>query len=178
MRDIELPPAHNQRANAMWAIIEPSVRFEYKSVIDLGCGYGDMMWRAWRAGAKRVMGLDGDAGICDRVRQSITGGNFWVVPFDLNKIDREKMPHSDIAICFSVLPYLIDPNAMLHWIREHSVVALLEVQYAGDGPGFAHIRDDDDMRAWLHDVGWQSVETLGRTHAQIRDAWRTIWRCE
>ena len=176
MQEIEIPAAKNQRADEMWRIIEQSAEFEGKTVLDLGCGHGDMLWRAGAAGAKDVLGVDSDERICLDLRESSADvDNFSVLQYDINRLD--SFLHSDIIFCFSVLPYLIDPDNTLHWIRGHSDMAFLEIQYAGDGPGFDHIHNDDDMRLWLEKIGCQKIEAIGRTHTRIRPAWRTIWKC-
>jgi len=177
MREIELPPAHNKRADEMWDIIESSgVEFENKSVIDLGCGHGDMLWRVWRAGSEIALGIDSSDKFRGRASEV---NNLIFAPYNIEKFIVEASTQTyDISMCLSVLPYIEKPSTVLRWMCDHSSVTLLEVQYAGDGPGFSHIQNDAHMYEWLHRIGWQRIDDIGRTHTRIRDAWRTIWKCE
>ena len=95
----------------------------------------------------------------------------------------------DVIICFAVLPYLKYPLTILEWIRERSKVGLIECQYDGDGPGTemrfplginfpSTITDDRMMKYYLSQIGWQSVEAIGKTWVEDRNMYRTIWRCE
>lgn len=183
MRDLILPPSYNQRADKMWNIISVSYDFEGKSVIDLGCGHGDMMLRAYQAGASKVIGVENNEETYWLTREKVKAyDDISMVLWDIENISgdyrKDKVYHSDVIFCFSVLPYLNSPSKILSWIKGHCEVAFLEVQYAGDGPGFKHITDDLDMHDWLRDIGWKNIEAIGRTHTRIRPAWRTIWRCE
>jgi SAM-dependent methyltransferase len=171
-----LPNLYNMRAHEQWEIIQRHVDFSGKSVIDLGCGYGDIVARAIRAGAAAV-GMEKDRHIV-RVAQ----GRFHDVGLSTGAIIHGDITTlldtpSDIAICFSVLPYLEAPWAMLSWIARNSNIALIEAQYVGDGPGSGwSIKDDDDMADLLGEY-WESVESIGWTHVKDRDVNRTIWKC-
>lgn len=152
--------------------------FRGKHVLDLGVGYGDLAMRAAAAGAY-VRGLDRDIEpFCSR----ITEANSPAVSIgcDLNKLAGlgwDEMLTSPVIFCFSVLPYVDDPYQLLFWIQAHCETAFIECQYAGDGPGFGFVRDDDDMRDWLSKFRWKRVEAIGRTYVQIRDLYRTVWMC-
>jgi len=178
-RDITLPPVHNTRSPEQWRIISEHVEFDGKMVLDLGCGYGDLLWRAWEAGAKLLQAVDSD-----------TKRDFLIVPaahiheysFSIDNIDipyyTSKIGYSDVIICFSVLPYLSDPTSTLHWIHQHSTQALIECQLAGDGPGFDWLKGPQDMRRWLDSIGWERVERIGETTVESRGCKRGIWLCQ
>ena len=46
------------RAPEIWHIVSQNVDFRKKTVADLGCGHGEMLWRALLAGADLVYGFD------------------------------------------------------------------------------------------------------------------------
>lgn len=186
-RNIILPPVHNTRAPEQWRIISEHVDFDDKTVLDLGCGYGDLLWRAWGAGAFQFWGIDYSSSIVKRGNDFARKENdFTLVDFIERDIEKwildvaEKFGDItfDIIICFSVLPYLADPVAALHWIREHSTQALIECQLAGDGPGFDWLKSSQDMRRWLDSIGWKSVERIGWTVIKDRGTSRGIWLCQ
>lgn len=178
---------HNKRANEQWQIISSHIDFDNKTVLDLGCGYGDILALCQQSGAN-VLGIEQDKEICKYLK------NNWILVINCDlekwiqkvsaKLDtsvlewlEEPVIHFDIVICFSVLPYLNNPDAVLRWIADHSDIALIECQYAGDGPGFSGIKNDNDMQKWLFEVGWQSAEAIGKTLVDYRNKYRTIWCC-
>jgi hypothetical protein len=173
-RDIALPPVHNTRAPKQWRIISQHVDFEDKTVLDLGCGCGDLMYRAWADGASEIHGADNNAKIIAA----------FPLDFHTYKIDIDEMIGNnasvyrwDIIVCFSVLPYLTDPTATLRWICKHSSIALIECQLSGDGPGFDWLKSPQDMRRWLDSIGWKSIQRIGETVVKDRGAKRGIWLC-
>ena len=180
IRNITLPPTHNQRAPEQWRIISEHVDFDGKTVLDLGCGYGDLLWRAHRDGAF-ITGIEqNEEAYVFLCRQGFDFGvprGAWYP--DIGFIVSANPDWSnDIAICFSVLPYLDNPTATLHWIRQHSQQALIECQLSGDGPGPDWLKCPQDMRRWLDSIGWQSVERIGETTVEERGTKRGIWLCQ
>jgi SAM-dependent methyltransferase len=186
MRNITLPPVHNTRAPEQWRIISKHVDFEGKTVLDLGCGYGDLLWRAWAAGCVDSIGIDHNPElVLELLEREITlAGNvgFSCISIECaiagGVLDGSVFGKWDTTICFSVLPYLANPTATLRWIREHSTQALIECQLAGDGPGFDWLESPQDMRRWLDSIGWKSVERIGETVIKDRGAKRGIWLCQ
>lgn len=174
-RNIILPPVHNTRAPEQWRIISQHVNFEDKTVLDLGCGCGDLMYRAWKAGASEIHGADNNSKIIVAFPL-----DFHTYQIDIDKMvgDNISTYSFDIIVCFSVLPYLDNPAATLRWIRDHSTQALIECQLAGDGPGFDWLKSPQDMRRWLDSIGWQSVERIGETVVKDRGTKRGIWLCQ
>ncbi len=185
-REIILPPIHNKRAPAQWEIIDRHVDFEGKSVLDLGCGYADILWRCYRAGAVLITGVDHNTEIINSnkaAKQKLIGAHQALINFYCMSISdfidtAASQIVDDIIICFSILPYLDDVPATLRWIHNHSWQALIEYQTYGDGPGPEWHKTDDDMRRVLEHAGWTSVNRIGATHVAIRDKWRSIWLCE
>ena len=55
---MQIPTDTNTRAESMWRIISQRVDFRQKSVVDLGCGHGEMLWRCYLAGAEEVRGIE------------------------------------------------------------------------------------------------------------------------
>ena len=189
IRNITLPPTHNQRAPEQWRIISEHVDFDGKTVLDLGCGHGDLLWRTLVAGAESCHGIEQEQSIIDECNQAVFELMSGGIVFSQTSIERwmraidERMPPgqeyvANVAICFSVLPYLDNPTATLHWIRQHSQQALIECQLSGDGPGFDWLKCPQDMRRWLDSIGWQSVERIGETTVKDRGTKRGIWLCQ
>jgi len=157
---------HNTRATEQLRILNDHYDFRGKSILDLGCGYAD------------VLSMIKDARLTCGVDQEIYNQSFKIIKDDLNSLSGPIMlSFWDVIICFSVLPYLSNPDDTLRWIWDNSKVAFIECQYSGDGPGFDHIRDDHDMENWLKKT-WERVEPIGKTLVVDREMYRTIWRCQ
>jgi SAM-dependent methyltransferase len=175
---------HNKRAEEIWEQITPQVSFTGKTVIDVGCGYGDFSFLAYMANAGRIDAIDINQKIIEKARianEQYFGGpgndvNFYIM--NIERGDLKIMNRYDIGICFSVLPYLNDPFFMLRKLSQLCHVLLLEVQYAGDGPGFTWVKNDDDLAYYIGQAGFTSFEPIGRTKVK-QDRWeRTIWLCQ
>jgi len=141
----------------------------------MGCGYGDMVAAVFEAGGS-VLGIDHDFDIVKAANDRMTE-RFQLGPaiFQMGIEDLSRTIPYDIIICFSVLPYLLDKDKVLHWINDYSTTALLEVQYLGDGPGM--VRDDILMQELLMLI-FDSATPIGKTLVDYRNKWRTIWLCE
>lgn len=174
---------HNQRSEEMWKFISKNVDFNDKRVLDLGCGYGDFSFYAWMEGAISVLSVDNNGDILiyaiETRAKYFQGSLILFTHFDVEKIwGTFNKPVVDIAMCFSVLPYLKDHEAFLRNVREHCEVLLLEVQYYGDGPGPAWLRTDEDMKDLLARVGWNEYRIIGGTTVEERNTYRPIWLCK
>lgn len=162
---------HNIRSPQQWEIISGHVNFEGMNVIDLGCGYGDLL---------RFIRDKGEASYVLGVDQEIAPEGLPVVLEGLESYTaREPTIRWNVALCSSVLPYLPDATAsrVLSWMYKNADIALVECQYDGDGPGPAFLRSDKDMKTHLREFGWTSVEAIGKTLVEGRDKHRTIWMC-
>lgn len=197
-----LPPIHNSRSPQQWEIIKKYVDFKDKTVLDIGFGYGDILLRCRHAKVKHIYGVDKEPSLVSRL-----GDIFFNLP-TLSTLEY-KQPGStlaeadfvkyipwdidyDIIICFSVLPYLKQPFTVLEWIKEHSQIALIEIQLFGDGPGsndwlrgqikenpeVTYLVDDEDVYLLLRAIGWKHVENIGVTVAEKDKNYdRAIWLC-
>jgi len=169
---------HNTRSPEQWEIITRHIDFEGKTVLDLGCGRGDILIRAFEAGAQ-VIGIDKDKENVEYIRSAcpkieVIEDTIHDLPV-LSELDIQQ----DIIICFSVLPYLYGPGYTLQWINDHSEVALIECQYADDGPGFHFLWGNDEMEFWLLEVGqFKKVKPIGHTLVEGRNKKRFIWMCK
>lgn len=173
------PPIHNERSPDQWEIIK-GVNFS-GTVVDLGCGYADILFRLSRLGKSAwLIGVDDNPSIVFRnqgVNEEHTlGVEFWNVTVE-DFVSGWNYGTIDTAICFSVLPYLDSPDYLLAFLRHNTKQTLIECQYAGDGPGFRDIKDDYDMGVWLGQF-WKRYRPLGYTTIDYRDVDRTIWLCE
>lgn len=175
----------NNRASKMWFYIFGHVTFDDKQVLDLGCGYGDFMTLSLEAGADFVLGVERDMG-----NAALADGNIQAAGYDVDRygividdIDRIVENNDtvfvgyDIIICTSVLPYLVNPEEALRWMRDSGDITIIECQYSNDGPGLENIHNDKEMRAYLKRAGWKNVNRIGSTDVKIRPASRTIWKC-
>ena len=184
LRDYSLlPPLYNTRAGSMWDQIAKAADFVGKTVLDVGCGRGDLALRAWAEGASTVYGIDNSRIELKEARLRAwsmvkDGARVFFMHKDIEAWDERWPGYHDIIICTSVLPYTIDPNKLLHNICRDSKIAFIECQYAGDGPGFSTITNDKQMKNWLSDFDWDEIEKIGYTTvASRKDTTRSIWRC-
>lgn len=166
----------------MWNAIVKKVDFIDKTVLDAGCGHGDLVMYAWMSGAKAVVGVDKDKiALTDaRLRAGemiLSGARITFVEKDIEQWDSKWPGKYDIVFCTSVLPYLLDPDRLLANICNDSKIAIIECQYAGDGPGFTHIANDEQMLAWLQKFCWTGVARIGQSYLASRDLYRSIWMC-
>jgi predicted RNA methylase len=169
---------HNKRFPEQWRIITDHIDLTDKTIVDAGCGYGDMVKALIAAGAGYVFAYDIDKGLCERL-QALNLERVCISNEDINtwQCDASNFKRVDFLICFSVLPYLTNPFGSLRIFKCYARQCLIECQYKGDGPGFKHIHNDDDMIAYLHQAGFRNVVKLGETEIKDRNAVRPIWRC-
>jgi len=169
---------HNDRFPEQWEIIKKAIDVRGKIVLDLGCGYGDMVGAMIDAGALYVTGVEGNAGIGQIAARNVARDVIFYSPIENRSIEeftsRFSAAHWNIIVCFSVLPYIQDQGGLLEWIADHCDTALLEVQLEGDGPGI--VQSNEQLEAILK-IYFDSVTPIGETLVPYRNMYRTIWKC-
>lgn len=183
-RTMRKQAVHNWRAPEIWEAIKRHVDFKGKSVVDEGCGGGDMLLYAHHAGACEVVGIDSDLDVLTQTReriQGVPGITTWYLELaTMEKLEAGLEETSigrcvyDIALCLSVLPYVSDMEGALRVLQCTAEASIIECQYEGDGPGV--VKDDAEMLSILRGY-WGEVRQIGQTHVEERDKWRTIWLC-
>lgn len=174
---MKIPEDKNTRAEVMWQAISRNVDFRNKKVIDLGCGTGDFLWRAYVAGAREVLGIDIEYSKIEHLKDWKKPINISFQIDDLNKAVGENWFGGNIAICFSVLPYLDDIPATIQWMADNFNLSLIEAQYDPE-PHNVGIVSDRGMAQLLLNNGFNDVEPIGKSYVDYRDQWRTIWKCK
>lgn len=195
---MNIPEDTNTRAEDMWRVISQKVDFRGKRVIDLGCGTGDFLWRAGVAGAHWVHGIDEDlsqlegritygsscrAELADDPPASLRTYSVTYTEHDINQfVEHDWVQFAtcknyfDIAMCFSVLPYLDNIPATLKWMSDNFPLCLIEAQYEPE-PYNIGVPSDDQMYVLLRDNGFKCATWLGQTYVEDRDTHRSIWAC-
>lgn len=167
---------HNVRSPQMWEGMSHAGTFSGKSVIDLGCGYADILAFAATETGSICVGIEQDPNIVAEVRQRAKLGTFPSNVIILNKTIAEviREPASfHIGICCSVLPYLEDPVPVVKWLAENCTESYIEVQYKGDGPGYMEPQQVRDLFLSY----WDVTGVVATTEVAGRDAVRHVWRC-
>ena len=159
----------NVRSPKQWEALSAVMGFSGKRVLDVGCGHGDLLVFAKRAGAT-VTGVDSNIEVARLARER----GLIVACVDICQYLDRYREHYDIAFCFSVLPY-VDADAVLHRLSRVADTVFIEAQLCGDGPGTFY--NEEELRGTLLEY-WDSVERIGETKVEIRDTIRAIWMCE
>lgn len=155
----------NTRAPQMWEFVGPSYDWYGKTVLDIGCGGGDMMYYAELEGAHAV-GIDLDPGIA--IERGLTAATD-----DLNEFMENTPGEWDVIFCFSVLPY-VDMERTLANMAYKAPTSYVECQLYKDGPGTVFTQAA--MRKILENH-WPEVKLLGHTVIRGRGTTRDIWKC-
>jgi len=178
---------HNTRAKEMWSVISPEVSFEGKTVIDIGCGHGDMSRRVFDGGVSLLVSIDSSYdNINATVRNALrdTNYNTRFIPFHRSfeqfvMFDIRAFDIFDIAICFSVLPYFKDGIPLsLQKIASICKYALLECQYHGDGPGPEELKSSEDFKKIILNNGFSEALLMGYSVVKSRGLHRDIFYCK
>jgi len=173
----------NKRTPQIWQLITQMVdpySFGGLRVLDIGAGYGDLAICMANMAAQ-VVAVEKNKAVAKSLRERISKRGFneriKVLQQDVESFEFIWPEPIDVIVCTSVLPYLTAPNRIMSTMSIAADVAFIECQYAGDGPGFPHIEDDEDMINWLERY-WPTVIKVGETAVDIRPASRSIWLCE
>lgn len=166
----------NSRAPEMWEHISEHVDFMGAKVLDVGCGYGDLLTYAAEAGAVYVVGIDKDEYSLDITREKLeeTGVKFKLHNRDIN--NRWDLFGFDIVICTSVLPYVGNMDKIALRLAAAGRRAIIEMQYYGDGPGPIAIASDHEMEMWLRNY-WRNVKAIGTSFTGRTPPVRSLWLC-
>ena len=170
----------NNRANEMWSIIRLGLEHA-QSVVDFGCGYGDLAYQILRDDPHaRVICADKQQNMveialskCKMFEKRVTG---FVCDLD----DPTTIPWAsqlaDVAICTSVLPY-VRWGTVLVQLAQYFNTVFIECQYRGDGPGLKNIESDTDFSMLLQKAGFEDHFKMGSTDIIDRGKSRSIWKC-
>ena len=166
----------------MFEAIRRHVDLVGADVLDLGCGYGDLAAFSLANGARHVTIVDknpemilmSEAKIIQRAPLTTTWETLVLDIDDRSQLASLQYYH--IAYCTSVLPYLSNRELALSFLAARAETSIIEMQYAGDGPGPKEIKNDADMLALLSRF-WETSEKIGRTHTGRTPAHRSIWKC-
>ena len=121
----------NLRAEKMAEIVLNRYNFQDKTVVDFGCGYGDMMKCALRKSARYVLGVDKKQSNVNTAARKCkvfgSKGAFYCADFENEGVFDNILDIAsggedrliDAAFCFSVLPYLEDPTFFVNRLGTH-----------------------------------------------------------
>ncbi|GAH13988.1 unnamed protein product, partial [marine sediment metagenome] len=159
----------NSRSGVMFQAIRKNINLVGADVLDLGCGYGDLVVFSLSNGARHATIVDKDVKavltaeqkIAQRAPEGITWESLLLDIDDRSQLAALKYYH--VAFCTSVLPYLTNKDMVLSFLAARAETSVIEMQYYGDGPGPASIRDDTGMKSWLMTY-WESVEKIGHSY--------------
>jgi len=171
-------PVVNNRAPEMWKIIRPHLPRKIENALDLGCGGGDMLWRLYAIGAKKVIGIDSVMSPIVVERARGFPGKIELLQYDIEKLPHVTGPQLkfDVAFCFSVIPYLKNPITVARWIRGASKLCFFECQYSHEDPFPASFTGDKEFDGYLKHVGFRKRTKIGETEIVIRPGTRSIWK--
>jgi 2-polyprenyl-3-methyl-5-hydroxy-6-metoxy-1,4-benzoquinol methylase len=97
--------------------------FKDKTVLDIGGNKGILTMRAKQAGAKKVIWVDKEAHLRDRVRkESEELGldiDFWLTNIESSEF-KEFCPRFDIVFFCAMLCHMKDQEGMLRWVDSHT----------------------------------------------------------
>ena len=160
-----------------WLAVRDRVRGH---VVDYGCGSGWTLGMAYADGHTEpamLTGIDADFTYEDYYRLGRWGG--WPERADIMEVEPGSFGHGT-AIVFSVVGHLIDRfagKAVQRWLgalaEAHDNV-LVELHYAGDGPGPAWLPDHAAAEDWLLQAA-PNIDRLVTIPVHGRDAARTVW---
>jgi len=164
-----------------------------KTFLDLGCFQGDFVALAAAEGMD-ARGID-QGGFRSGENSIKIGAELWhdfpfgkmtLLKTDIVTITQNVKKHThgeifDVVMMFSTWPYIVRDfgwdiaTETLAVIIERNVVLFFETQLAGDGPGPAALKTDDDVAQLLHSLGASTVNAIATYPVTGRPANRTVW---
>ena len=109
------------KSHKSWQRIKSLAQWEGSAVVDLGCFHGYFCFRAERAGASKVIGLD-TADFALATTRLIAELEDSVVTEFRHWHDNEPIPDADIALCLNALHHFDDPVACMRNIRSKIII--------------------------------------------------------
>lgn len=160
-----------------------------KTFLDLGCFQGDFVALAAAEGMD-AMGVD-QGGFRSGENSIEIGCELWKdFPFGEVRLsignivyysDLNLTRNRDVVMMFSTWPYIVidfgwdaATDILARIIRDNEVL-FFETQLAGDGPGPAALKTDDDVAQLLHSLGASTVNAIATYPVTGRPASRTVW---
>lgn len=167
---MSFPQDVDTRTSQMWSAISQNVDFRKKSVVDLGCRHGEMLWRSLIAGADTVCGLDFE--LKDYAKNlAVIYDGISVIEANLEEDIAHGTPYWlterkwDIALCLSILSRFSHPGKALKWAAKNFPVAVI-------GSGFL---SSQRMFSLLRSSGFKIVYQIGKIEGGSP---YTIWKCQ
>lgn len=143
---------------ALWSVLPRSL--DGRSVLDLGCGFGDFARRARRAGAACVVGLDLSLRMLESARHQTNDDAIRYHHMAIEDLDLPEDRPFDLAVSSLAFHYIADypsalarvaahlkPGALFAFTVEHPIcTALSAQQWIRDDNGHAQYWPVDDYR--------------------------------
>lgn len=173
---------------ALGATMNFKLPLKGKTFIDLGCFQGDFVALAAAEGME-AYGFD-QGGFRSGENSIEIGRELWkgfpfgnLFLFPTNIVERPSIPieNWNVVMMFSTWPYIVKDygweraTKTLEVIIERNEVLFFETQLAGDGPGPAALKTDDDVAELLRSLGASIVKNIGTFPVTGRPASRTVW---
>lgn len=164
------PRAINARMPEAWYHLRHKIN-EHETIIDLGCGNGDVGIWAEKYKHCSVKFVDKDKRkIGNVVNRSTTLPDEYCETIE-EFIKRDMSV--DVIFCFAVFPYIEDKEGLLDYIKGHCKRAYFEIQTKDDGPGTMTL---SQIKKMLH-KWWVDVNEICFTVVEYREKKRHILEC-
>ena len=178
-----------QVIGALGATTDLTLPLRGKTFLDLGCFQGDFTALAASEGMN-ALGVDqggfrvGENSI-EIARRLWDGFRFGDLRFTQQNIAGHTLGFmADVTIMFSTWSYIVkdfgrdQAEEVLRAAIAGAGDFFFENQLAGDGPGPAFFRTDDDIEETLTRLGGRAVKAIGTFPVTGRPASRTVWRVQ
>lgn len=165
----DLEAFHTQAERKVWTVglVHIVKTFSAKVAVDVGCGAGHDLYAMRTAGVERIIGVEPN----DRLRERLQADGFEVVP---SVVDVD-LDNADVISCFDVLEHVPDPEAFLAFIASQAKLGaiLLETCATFDTEIPLHLAANRGWRTGycLEKHGWEKVGDDGRQRAWMRQVY-------